>query len=110
MQGLEIISSSYGHHGDEARSAYDLARMAGHTIQDHERSLKELLNDHSCPVFQNGTGVSPELGRKPGFVRAGQPGHRGPYATGPKPSSVGHWWGDASHSTPKQDIRYRKRK
>ena len=110
MQGLEICGSAYGH-DRVPRSPYDLARDAGHLFEEGEGSLKKLLNDNGATVADpTGACVSPDVWRKPGYIRAGMPGHRGPYATGPNPNSTDRWWGDASHSTPKQDIRYRKRK
>ena len=99
---------SYGF--DRLQSPYDLARKAGQLFHTGEGSLRKLLADNGATVLEpDAAGVCPLAWRKPGYIRAGHPGYRGPYATGSNPYSIPVWWGDADRSTPQQDKRYRKR-
>ena len=92
MQGLQICGS-YRH--DRIQSPYDLARKTGKLFSTGEGSLRKLLNDNGAAVADpTGAGVSPDVWRKPGYIRAGLPGHRGPYATGPNLNSIPVWWGE----------------
>ena len=102
MQGLQL-TAVYQQGGP--KSPWDLLNDTGKfKHSDGAGSLKQLMEDNGGGTLRldEHVALTPMEWRKPGYVRAGREGYRGPYTDEPAPQQE-RWWGDTDRSTPQQD-------
>ena len=110
------LTADYGRGG--VKSPFNLLMANGKFTQsDGPGSLQHLMRQHGCTdLCPDRVHLTPEKWRKEGYVRAGRPGHQGPYDAEPQSQKRGrtpaHWWqrdgSTATRSTPNQDMKRRK--